>query len=109
MSSYHQWFDWVVFGVYVAAAMHWMTGSSGPVSSLIYAASCLILLVVGVHRRRQSQQLVTSLHEAGFLLCWECGYDLRGTSEPRCSECGAPFSRDELILKWKNWAIERSL
>jgi hypothetical protein len=29
--------------------------------------------------------------------CANCGYDLRGLSEPRCPECGQPFRRE---LAW---------
>jgi len=25
--------------------------------------------------------------------CLECGYDLRGQTEPRCPECGTPFGQ----------------
>jgi len=30
-------------------------------------------------------------------ICWRCGYDLRGTREHRCSECGAINGRGDLI------------
>ena len=42
-------------------------------------------------RRRLRQQLISD----GFLICEPCGYDLRGLTEPRCPECGAPFEKRE--------------
>lgn len=32
--------------------------------------------------------------------CRECGYDLRGLSEPRCPECGSPFTSPHLPASW---------
>lgn len=34
------------------------------------------------------------LNAAGNPTCLECGYDLRGQVELRCSECGKPFERN---------------
>lgn len=36
---------------------------------------------------------------AGRSVCRECGYDLRGQTEPRCPECGTPFDADTLKIK----------
>jgi hypothetical protein len=35
----------------------------------------------------------------GWPLCRQCGYDLRGQTEPRCPECGTPFDVDLLNVK----------
>ena len=32
--------------------------------------------------------------------CEKCGYDLQGLSEPRCPECGQPFTRVEAGPPW---------
>ncbi len=50
-------------------------------------------LTRGRVRRKLRQQLI----HAGFAICGPCGYDLRGTTEPRCPECGAPFGEQLLI------------
>jgi hypothetical protein len=43
-------------------------------------------------RRRTVQQFVRArLSELGIPTCLHCGYDLRGQTVPRCSECGKPF------------------
>ncbi len=52
-----------------------------------------VSLTTGRIRRELRQQLI----DAGFAICGPCGYDLRGLTEPRCPECGAPF--DERLLK----------
>lgn len=31
------------------------------------------------------------LRRVGFQICVNCGYDLRGQTDPRCPECGAEF------------------
>src|SRR5512133_2142381 len=31
--------------------------------------------------------------------CLNCGYNLSGTAEDRCSECGEPFDR-EILIQW---------
>jgi hypothetical protein len=33
--------------------------------------------------------------ESGGMYCRECDYDLRGSPEPRCSECGQSFDPDD--------------
>ena len=50
-------------------------------------------LTRGRVRRKLRQELIDN----GFAICGPCGYDLRGLTESRCPECGAPF--DEQLLK----------
>lgn len=43
------------------------------------------------YRKRMRRYLRERLNEAGIPVCIPCGYDLRGQTEPRCPERGAPF------------------
>lgn len=47
--------------------------------------------------------------EAAGLLCPACGYDLRGTSGDRCSECGQVVDRALLSVSGFPWARRREL
>jgi hypothetical protein len=40
-----------------------------------------------------------SASRGGRSICRECGYDLRGLTEPRCPECGTRFDADILKIK----------
>lgn len=48
-------------------------------------------------RRPYRQFIRQYLQGRGVPICLECGYDLRGQTEPRCSECGEAF--DERLLR----------
>lgn len=50
------------------------------------AVSCLAWILKPEAQRR----LRAMLRERGVAVCMACGYDLRGTPEPRCPECGQP-------------------
>ncbi len=40
----------------------------------------------------------------GGVICFECGYNLRGLpSTYACPECGARFTAEELQLAWSRW------
>ena len=57
-----------------------------------------VWLVRGRTRRRVREGLVA----LGYPVCLHCGYDLRGSPEPRCSECGTPFDpaeRERIIAR----------
>jgi len=63
-------------------------------SAVMYLALALVAAEFGtswVWRRRIRQSLCAQLGELGIPVCAECGYSLRGLSEPRCPECGSPF------------------
>ena len=47
--------------------------------------------------------------EAEELFCPACGYDLRGTSSDRCSECGEVINRDNLAVSRLPWTHRRHL
>ena len=54
-----------------------------------FPIACLIGLIV-LWRRRQ-----TFSTKEPFAQCEQCGYSLRGISEPRCPECGRVYTLDE--------------
>ncbi len=57
------------------------------------AVGGVIISIVGslVSRKRDRTILRRYLVDAGYLVCLECGYDLRGQTISRCPECGAAF------------------
>ena len=105
----YEWLDWIGILFCGLVTLHSMAHRSDWISVVVAWAYPVIVLVMIIVRRRTHKSVIASLREAEYLICWQCGYDLRGTDEPRCPECGTEFSRDELIAKWKNWALERSL
>ncbi len=46
-----------------------------------------------LRRRRALRHLWRRMAELGIPTCTTCGYDLRGSPGPRCSECGTAFQR----------------
>src|SRR5947207_12418956 len=50
-----------------------------------------------------------SLDDDESLLCPTCGYDLRGTSVDRCSECGTAIDRATLRKSNFPWANRREI
>ncbi len=59
-----------------------MTGGSG------------FLVLTWFWRHRLRRFLRERLVASGIPVCLKCGYDLRGQTEPRCSECGTSFDAD---------------
>lgn len=55
--------------------------------SFILAIMCCDLMVMMVHRGSIQRRLRGLLCEQGRPTCLTCGYDLKGTREPRCPEC----------------------
>ena len=53
----------------------------------------IIVWSVWLTRARIRRRLREMLILEGFPICGPCGYDLRGSTEPRCPECGAPFDK----------------
>jgi hypothetical protein len=54
--------------------------------------------------RRRMQRYVTSLD---FLVCLNCGYNLRGLEADRCPECGTSARAEEVKQTWRRW-VEQS-
>ena len=42
-----------------------------------------------------AMRLTDHVVAVGQSFCWKCGYNLRGLAEPRCPECGIPFTPAE--------------
>lgn len=56
-----------------------------------------IPFVLWIRREHIEQSLREQLIRRGHPICTECGYDLKGLTDPRCPECGTPF--DPMLLK----------
>ena len=81
----------IVTSIIARIILHQFTSlGSGWISLMVFPAVILIgyLLVVWIWRRGVARSLRGKLVEAGVPVCLRCGYDLRGTTEPRCPECG---------------------
>ena len=49
-------------------------------------------------------QLVSDAKASDYLLCWHCGYNLRGLASPNCCpECGERYNHEELMDLWQRW------
>ncbi|GJM25639.1 MAG: hypothetical protein DHS20C16_20540 [Phycisphaerae bacterium] len=56
------------------------------------AGACGSLLYFRLFRKRNARLIRQKINEFGMLVCVECGYQLKGTTESRCPECGQPFA-----------------
>jgi len=52
---------------------------------------------------RSVGRFANHLADHRYLICFECGYDLRGTPSDRCPECGQSFDNDSLRERWEDW------
>ncbi len=52
---------------------------------------CAILVIFVLWISREMAKSSIFFQRLADGQCLECGYDLRGTVEPRCPECGIPF------------------
>lgn len=85
-----------------------MTGS---VLASLLAVGASGFLLAWLFRHRTRRRVREGLIALGYPVCLHCGYDLRGSPEPRCSECGAAFdpSERERILARLNASPPKSL
>lgn len=93
----------VLIGVSVSLFLHWFRGTVGTVSVLwqvLAGAGVLIAMVyvlavlsLVVHAKKIRIALRSKLNEFGIPICMRCGYQLKGTPEPRCPECGTRVYR----------------
>jgi hypothetical protein len=56
---------------------------------LVFSAWWVFL--IWFFRREIQRRLRLQLLQEGVPICIDCGYQLRGLTEPRCPECGKPF------------------
>lgn len=99
------WFGWVAVGVvslvgatglhallvprFSAILPRWMIQSIGLILVLASAQVWSLVGWDGIIRRMLRKELIS----CGIRVCLNCGYDLRGQTEPRCPECGHAFER----------------
>ncbi|QOV87708.1 hypothetical protein IPV69_15600 [Humisphaera borealis] len=76
-----------------------------PILSIIVLLSPLTLwFVEKVRMKRAMNWNRFNLSRKG--ICWKCGYDLRGTREHRCPECGSINGRGDLIWSGSSGIME---
>jgi len=92
------WGMWAIFALLIVGSAGSVVGIAPAATSLAdLAAGALIVGLLAVYAiilyrttRNYVRQCVRRQRcETGC--CAECGYDLRGLTETRCPECGAPF------------------
>ena len=108
-TAYWRWIGWfrvtIAIGSVVAVAIvcHWfLAGRRHIVPHLFYGGFALYYLGVKHVLRRRFHRRVAAL---GYLVCTECGYDLRGLSDLcQCPECGVVLgTASEIRKKWRTW------
>ncbi len=87
-----------VIGLCVPPILHSMFPLHHLILALIRHSSLFGFIFWGMwlSRTRIRRKLRQELISIGVLICGPCGYDLRGLTEPRCPECGAPFEEQLL-------------
>jgi len=68
----------------------------------MYLAAPLLVMIPLACRRRLRRRLI----EVDSQLCTRCGYDLRGTPEGPCPECGRFFSNEGNVWEWRRYRAE---
>ncbi|MBU0641038.1 MAG: hypothetical protein KKB50_19415 [Planctomycetes bacterium] len=71
---------------YIPIAEKWVPGVVGGILGGFFP-----IIYLWVFRRRVRKELHNRLLARGIRTCANCGYLLRGQSEPRCPECGTPY------------------
>lgn len=85
----------VVFG-----AVQFARASTRWVGAVVFNVMVIAGAIQYSWRKPARRMLREHLIAKGVRICLHCGYDLRGQTEPRCPECGRPFS--ETLLEKKN-------
>jgi hypothetical protein len=49
-----------------------------------------------MYRKLLQRFLREKLNSLGVPTCHQCGYDIRGLTEPRCPECSCPFDAKQI-------------
>ncbi len=82
-----------------SAAVAWRTCSVGG-SLLVLVGVVVWIAAYSRCKRRLAARAV--LHH--MELCCACGYELTGLPDThRCPECGAEYSKAEVVRKWREW------
>ncbi len=79
----------------------------------LFPVACVLAMIGGVILWRLPSivkaRLVSEAKASDYLLCWHCGYDLRGLSSPnKCPECGEQYNHKELMDLWRRWCERKA-
>ncbi len=105
------WVHWLLFFVIVFASTQ-LSGSTirslpifralpEPVIQLflmLVLTDIIAWLNRRLYRRRMRRVVRSLLRARGVRVCLDCGYDLRGAVESRCSECGTPDDWSQTLV-----------
>ena len=86
-----------------------LRGADFLIAATIFSAICgtLTLITTSWYRHKRGRPLETQEGHVN-VNCPTCGYSLVGLYEPRCPECGARFTIDELIRRQDFAAVRKS-
>jgi len=79
----------------------WIRRSPGALVVLLAVCWVYYRIVSSLLQRKMSRKIAA----LDYLVCLECGYNLRDLPEHRCPECGTPFVPDEVRAKWTEWSV----
>ena len=70
------------------------------------AVACIIHACVQMFGlRMENGRFKRHLIEHSWLICFGCGYSLKGLpSHYRCPECGLPYDDTKLVKAWRRWS-----
>jgi len=85
--------------------LNWfLTGVRSPWGTVFFSISTLGIVVTP---RILKRKLFSAIADRDFLVCLECGYDLRHLDNDRCPECGVRYDAEEVVRTWKHWSTRK--
>lgn len=86
-------FTLALFGSVIALRGKWQALKE--FSFVMVAMSTAMVVLWPIQMKKLHPKIRIELRRRGYLVCLNCGYDLRGTTEHRCPECGTATNFDK--------------